>query len=145
MQSINALEYTLKQALGWHKLPVQCLVQIMLGLIAVRSVNLKEYSGHRASRFILSPVTAFFLAGQFPSSCRCPLDGGAFFARYADVSVDRQNQLAMGSIQSQYSDAQCLLPRRRHFSVVVFSYPHQEFSRFLAKKIPLAYPELRLS
>lgn len=45
MHSINALESTLKQALGWHKSRAECLVQIMLGLIAVRSVNLKEMAG----------------------------------------------------------------------------------------------------
>lgn len=42
MQSISALERTLKQALGWHKPQVQCLIQIMPDLIAVRSANLKE-------------------------------------------------------------------------------------------------------
>ncbi len=42
MQSINELEGTLKQALGWHKSRAQCLLQIVLGLIMLRTVNLKQ-------------------------------------------------------------------------------------------------------
>ena len=38
---INELESNLKDVLGWHKSQVQCLVQIVVGLIAIRSVNLK--------------------------------------------------------------------------------------------------------
>ena len=39
---INELETNLKQALGWHKARITCFAQIIIGLIAVRSVNLKE-------------------------------------------------------------------------------------------------------
>ena len=39
---LNGLESNLKQMLGWHKCHIECLIQIMLGLIAVRTVNLKE-------------------------------------------------------------------------------------------------------
>lgn len=42
MQPISALEYTLKQALSWHKPRVQCLIQIMLGLIAVRTASISR-------------------------------------------------------------------------------------------------------
>jgi len=66
----NELEDNLKQVLGWHKLRVQCLVQIVLGLIAVRTVNLKElacfFSGAAELDSTYRRLQRFFAEVKFP-------------------------------------------------------------------------------
>ncbi len=42
MQSINGLMQSLNQHFGWNKARINCFVPMLLGLIAVRTVNLPE-------------------------------------------------------------------------------------------------------
>lgn len=82
MRSINALEYTLKQALGGHKPRVQRLIQIMPGLIAAQSIHLKELactvagSAHLDSHY--RRLQRFFSQVSFPPPVIAHLGVGLF-------------------------------------------------------------------
>lgn len=83
MQMINELESTLKQALSWHKSRVECLVQIVLGLITVRTVNLKELAvamtGSAALDSNYRRLQRFFEQVSFPSHVIAHMVAGLFF------------------------------------------------------------------
>ena len=94
---INELEDRLKQALDWHKSRVQCLTQIILGLIAVRSVNLKELacavSGQAQIDSNYRRLQRFFSQVTFPRQVVARLIAGLFFLPEEPVylSLDRTN------------------------------------------------------
>ncbi len=80
---INELEYKLKQALGWRKPRIQCLVQIILGLITVRSVNLKELACYLSGQAQIDSnyrrLQRFFVQIEFPRHVVARLIAGLFF------------------------------------------------------------------
>jgi len=93
----NELESNLKQEFGWHKLRIQCLVQIVLGLIAVRSVNLKEVAcaiasdSHTDSNY--RRLQRFFAEVEFPRHVLAQLISGLLFLPTEGLylSMDRTN------------------------------------------------------
>lgn len=94
---INELEDNLKQAFGWHKSRINCLVQIVVGLIAVRSVNLKELACSLSGEAELSShyrrLQRFFAQIKFPKHTIAKLIMGLFFSDKETVylSIDRTN------------------------------------------------------
>lgn len=93
----NELEDNLKQVLGWHKLRVQCLVQIVLGLIAVRTVNLKElacfFSGAAELDSTYRRLQRFFAEVKFPKHFIAQFVAGLFYLPEQGffLSIDRTN------------------------------------------------------
>ena len=67
---INELEANLKDTFGWHKSRIRCLIQIIVGLIAVRSVNLKElacvFTGETEMNSHYRRLQRFFAQVRFP-------------------------------------------------------------------------------
>lgn len=94
---INELESNLKQEFGWHKYRIQCLVQIILGLIAVRSVNLKEVACAIASDALTDSnyrrLQRFFAKVEFPRHVLAQLISGLLFLPTEGMylSMDRTN------------------------------------------------------
>lgn len=94
---INELETNLKQALGWHKARVTCFTQIIMGLIAVRSVNLKQlacaFSGEAMLDSNYRRLQRFFAQIRFPKHTVAKFIMGLFFSDEAVVylSIDRTN------------------------------------------------------
>ncbi|VAW23360.1 hypothetical protein MNBD_ALPHA11-496 [hydrothermal vent metagenome] len=84
MQQINELESTLKQGMGWHKSRIKCLVQILLGLITVRTVNLKELAvamqGTASIDSNYRRLQRFFAHVYFPPHVIAHMAAGLFFA-----------------------------------------------------------------
>ena len=89
MQQINELESTLKQSFGWHKSRIECLVQILLGLITVRTVNLKELAvamtGVASMDSNYRRLQRFFEQVCFPPHVIAHMTAGLFFAGCSDV------------------------------------------------------------
>ena len=83
MESINELEATLKQTLGWDKSRIVCLVQILLGLIKVRTVNLKQLACCLANEAEIDSnyrrLQRFFAQVEFPRHVIARLLAGLFF------------------------------------------------------------------
>ena len=94
---INELEGNLKDTFGWHKSRIRCLVQIIVGLIAVRSVNLKELACAFVGETELSShyrrLQRFFAQVRFPRHTLARLLLGLFYRVDEKVylSMDRTN------------------------------------------------------
>ena len=94
---INELENNLKDTLGWHKSRIRCLVQIIMGLIAVRSVNLKElacaFMGATELNSHYRRLQRFFAQVRFPRHTLANLLLGLFYSADEKVylSMDRTN------------------------------------------------------
>ena len=89
MESINELEGTLKQALGWNKSRTECLLKIVLSLIMVRTVNLKQIacamSGESQIDSHYRRLQRFFSQMVFPRHVIARLLAGIFFAQRTDA------------------------------------------------------------
>ena len=94
---INELEDNLKDMFGWHKSRIRCLVQIVVGLIAVRSVNLKElacaFTGESELNSHYRRLQRFFAQIRFPRHTLANLLLGLFYSADEKVylSIDRTN------------------------------------------------------
>lgn len=94
---INELEANLKDTFGWHKSRIRCLIQIIVGLIAVRSVNLKElacvFTGETEMNSHYRRLQRFFAQVRFPRHALAQLLLGLFYPADEKVylSMDRTN------------------------------------------------------
>ena len=94
---INELENNLKDTFGWHKSRIRCLVQIVVGLIAVRSVNLKElacaFMGETELNSHYRRLQRFFAQVRFPRHTLANLLLCLFYSADEKVylSMDRTN------------------------------------------------------
>jgi len=94
---LNELEANLKDTFGWHKSRIRCLVQIIVGLIAVRSVNLKElacaFMGESELNSHYRRLQRFFAQVRFPRHTLANLLLGLFYSADEKVylSMDRTN------------------------------------------------------
>ena len=95
----NELAANLKQSLGWHKARVDCLVQLIMGLIMTRSVNLKELacvvSGEAKLDSHYRRLQRFFSQVTLPRHAVAKLIMGLFFplGERVYLSIDRTNWL----------------------------------------------------
>ncbi len=82
---INELEDTLKQALGLNKPTTVCLVQIIMAVISLRTVNLKKLAcGIKGDADLDSQyrrLQRFFAKITLPAHVLAKLMSGLFFAR----------------------------------------------------------------
>lgn len=94
---INELESNLKDTFGWHKSRIRCLIQIIVGLIAVRSVNMKElacaFVGNAELNSHYRRLQRFFAQIHFPRHALAQLLLGLFYRADEKVylSMDRTN------------------------------------------------------
>ncbi len=97
---INELEATLKETLDWSKPATTCLVQIMMAVIKLRTVNLKKLAcGIKGNADLESQyrrLQRFFAKTTFTAHVLARLMAGIFFARKSLLSVNGSNQLAVG-------------------------------------------------
>jgi len=82
---INELESTLKQSLNWNKPKTACLVQILLAVISLRTVNLKKLAcgvtGEATLESQYRRLQRFFSKVTFPVHALAKLLAGIFFGR----------------------------------------------------------------
>ena len=85
MLPINELEATLKQVMGLHKSRIECLVAIVLGMIKLRTVNLKQLacaiSGCAQIDSNYRRLQRFFGQVKLPRQVLAHIIYGIFFVR----------------------------------------------------------------
>jgi hypothetical protein len=94
---INELEVTLKQSLSWNKPTTTCLVQILMAVITLRTVNLKKLAcgikGEASLESQYRRLQRFFAKVTFPAHVLAKLLAGLFFSpgEAFYLSMDRTN------------------------------------------------------
>lgn len=80
---INELEASLKQSLSWNKPTTTCLVQILMAVISLSTVNLKKLAcgikGEAALESQYRRLQRFFARVTFPAHALAKLLAGLFF------------------------------------------------------------------
>ena len=97
MHRISELERIIKKNVGWHKSRVDCLVQLLLSLISVRTVNLRELALGMSDKSLLSSrekrIYRFFATFSFDVSCISKLILNVFSRNNKKmyIAIDRTN------------------------------------------------------
>lgn len=100
MQSVNEFKDALKQALGWNKSRTECLSQIVLCLIMVRTVNLKQLACAMSGQAQLDSnyrrLQRFFSQMVFPKQVVARLIAGIFFCLMSQYIFPWTDQIGSG-------------------------------------------------